>query len=196
MCDPVTGTMVALSVYSAYQQSEAEDAAINQQNATADLNEKMQLEQLEIDQQAISEQQTRVALKQHETAEDFAEEALDIKIQSHQDLASIKTYAFENMGGIKGGTVDSILANHMRGEIGTLNDIENNFMRAKTATGYQLEDLQREKSRRWYTARSNILSYQRSGKKSQGARNAQYVTSGLRGYGTGKSITRKTDAKV
>lgn len=193
MCDPVTGTMVALSLFQAHQAGQAEDAQVAEQNRVAALNEQMQLEQLERQGQQLHDEQINIALADKESAEDLADAKFDVTVSANEELSSIKSMAFENMGGT-GGSVDSIVANARRGMQGNLNDMERNFMRGSKQRTKDIDKLEVEKKNRWYETKSNILNLSRSGKTSSSARFGQYVTSGVSGYGRGKSITRQAKA--
>ena len=56
------------------------------------------------------------------------------------------------------------------------------------------DNLDRDKHNRWYTAKSNIMGLPRSGSQSIGSKAFGIGTSALRGYSTGKSITRQQPA--
>jgi hypothetical protein len=185
--------MVALSLFQAHQAGQAEDAQVAEQNRVAALNEQMQLEQLERQGQQLHDEQINIALADKESAEDLADAKFDVTVSANEELSSIKSMAFENMGGT-GGSVDSIVANARRGMQGNLNDMERNFVRGSKQRTKDIDKLEVEKKNRWYETKSNILNLSRSGKTSSSARFGQYVTSGVSGYGRGKSITRQAKA--
>ena len=100
---------------------------------------------------------------------------------------------FENLGG-GGQTSDSILANHRRGTLGSLNDIENNFLSGLKKRKTAWDNLERDKHNRWYTAKSNIMALPRSGSQSASSKMFGIGTAAVSGYGTGRSITREQPA--
>jgi len=193
MCDPVTAGMMALSMVQQQQQQQAQQDAVNQQNAMAAQNEEMQIAGMKRDVGALHDEQINIAEAGFESAEDAADAKLQLSIEAKRNESSIVAMNFEKMGG-GGQTSDSILANHKRGVLGSLNDIENNFMRGEKKRKGSWDNLERDKHNRWYTAKSNIMGLPRSGSQSAESKMFGMGTAALGGYGTGKSMTRQQPA--
>ena len=193
MCDPVTGGMMALSMIQQQQQQQAQGDAVRQQNAIAAQNADMQIAGMKRDVGALHDEQINIAEAGFESAEDAADAKLQLSIEAKRTESTLMASNFENLGG-GGQTSDSILANHKRGVLGSLNDIENNFLRGEKKRKHAWDNLDRDKHNRWYTAKSNIMGLPRSGSQSIGSKAFGIGTSALRGYNTGKNITRQQPA--
>ena len=141
----------------------------------------------------ILNEQINIAEADFESAEDAAEAKLQLSIESKRKESSLVAMNMENLGG-GGQTSDSILANHARGTLGSLNDIENNFLSGLKKRKTAWDNLERDKHNRWYTAKSNIMGLQRSGSQSPGSKMFGIGTAAVSGYGTGRSITRQQPA--
>ena len=128
MCEPMTMGMMAISVIQQQQQQQAQQDAVNQQNAMAAQNEQMQIDAMHRDVGALHDEQINITEAGYESAEDAADAKLQLAIKSQRERSTLESMNLENMGG-GGQTSDSILANHKRGVLGSLNDIENNFQR-------------------------------------------------------------------
>ena len=189
MCDPISGGMMALSMLQAQQQQQAQADAVNQQNAMAAQNEEMQIAGMKRDVGALHDEQINIAEAGFESAEDAADAKLQLAIESKRTESTLMASNLENLGG-GGQTSDSILANHKRGVLGSLNDIEDNFQRGMKKRKHAWDNLDRDKHNRWYTAKSNIMSLPRSGHQSPDSRFFGIATAAASGYGRGKSITR------
>ena len=193
MCDPVSIGFMAVAMIAKQQEQQAQQAAIQQQNEMARQNEEMQIAGMKRDVGALHDEQINIAEAGFESAEDAADAKLQLAIEAKRNESTIVAMNFDKLGG-GGQTSDSILANHKRGVLGSLNDIENNFMRGEKKRKHAWDNLDRDKHNRWYTAKSNIMGLPRSGSQSIGSKAFGIGTSALRGYSTGKSITRQQPA--
>jgi len=191
MCHPAA--WVVMAVVQHQQQQQAQQDAVNQQNAMAKKNEEMQIAGMKRDIGALHDEQINIAEADFESAEDAAEAKLQLSIESKRKESSLVAMNMENLGG-GGQTSDSILANHARGTLGSLNDIENNFLSGLKKRKTAWDNLERDKHNRWYTAKSNIMGLQRSGSQSPGSKMFGIGTAAVSGYGTGRSITRQQPA--
>ena len=189
MCEPMTMGMMAISVIQQQQQQQAQQDAVNQQNAMAAKNEQMQIDAMHRDVGALHDEQINISEAGYESAEDAADAKLQLAIKAQRERSTLESMNLENMGG-GGQTSDSILANHKRGVLGSLNDIENNFQRGLKKQKGAWDNLERDKHNRWYTAKSNILALPRSGSQSQTSKLLGLGTAAASGYATGKSMTR------
>ena len=193
MCDPISAGMMALSMVQQQQQQQAQQDAVNQQNAMAAQNEEMQIAGMKRDVGALHDEQVNIAEAGFESAEDAADAKLQLSIEAKRTESSIVAMNFEKMGG-GGQTSDSILANHKRGVLGSLNDIDNNFLRGEKKRKGAWDNLERDKHNRWYTAKSNIMGLPRSGSQSPGSKMFGMGTAALSGYASGQSMTRQQPA--
>jgi hypothetical protein len=189
MCDPVTGGMMVLSMIQQQQQQQAQGDAVRQQNAMAAQNADMQIAGMKRDVGALHDEQINIAEAGFESAEDAADAKLKLSIEAKRTESTLIASNLENLGG-GGQTSDSILANHKRGVLGSLNDIEDNFLRGEKKRKHAWDNLDRDKHNRWYTAKSNIMALPRSGQQSGASRLFGITTAAVSGYGTGKSLTR------
>ena len=193
MCDPVSVGFMAVAMIAKQQEQQAQQAAIQQQNEMARQNEEMQIAGMKRDVGALHDEQINIAEADFESAEDAAEAKLQLSIEAKRKESSLVAMNFENLGG-GGQTSDSILANHRRGTLGSLNDIENNFLSGLKKRKTAWDNLERDKHNRWYTAKSNIMALPRSGSQSASSKMFGIGTAGVSGYGTGRSITREQPA--
>jgi hypothetical protein len=184
---------MAVAMIQKQQEQQAQQDAVNQQNAMAKKNEEMQIAGMKRDIGALHDEQVNIAEADFESAEDAAEAKLQLSIEAKRKESSLVAMNMENLGG-GGQTSDSILANHARGTLGSLNDIENNFLSGLKKRKTAWDNLERDKHNRWYTAKSNIMGLQRSGSQSSGSRMFGIGTAAVGGYGTGRSITRQQPA--
>lgn len=189
MCEPMTMGMMAISVIQQQQQQQAQQDAVNQQNTMAAQNEQMQIDAMHRDVGALHDEQINITEAGYESAEDAADAKLQLAIKSQRERSTLESMNLENMGG-GGQTSDSILANHKRGVLGSLNDIENNFQRGLKKQKGAWDNLERDKHNRWYTAKSNIMSLPRSGSQSPTSKLLGLGTAAASGYATGTSMTR------
>ena len=193
MCDPVSVGFMAVAMIAKQQEQQAQQAAIQQQNEMARQNEEMQIAGMKRDVGALHDEQINIAEADFESAEDAAEAKLQLSIEAKRKESSLVAMNFENLGG-GGQTSDSILANHRRGTLGSLNDIENNFFSGLKNRKTAWDNLERDKHNRWYTAKSNIMALPRSGSQSASSKMFGIGTAAVSGYGTGRSITREQPA--
>ena len=193
MCDPVSVGFMAVAMIAKQQEQQAQQAAIQQQNEMARQNEEMQIAGMKRDVGALHDEQINIAEADFESAEDAAEAKLQLSIEAKRKESSLVAMNFENLGG-GGQTSDSILANHRRGTLGSLNDIENNFLSGLKKRKTAWDNLERDKHNRWYTAKSNIMALPRSGSQSASSKMFGFGTAAVSGYGTGRSITREQPA--
>jgi len=193
MCDPVSIGFMAVAMIAKQQEQQAQQAAVNQQNEMARQNEEMQIAGMKRDMGALHDEQINLAEADFEDAESAADAKLQLSIDAKRKESSIVAMNFENLGG-GGQTSDSILANHRRGTLGSLNDIENNFLSGLKKRKTAWDNLERDKHNRWYTAKSNIMSLPRSGSQSASSKMFGIGTAAVSGYGTGRSIQRKQPA--
>ena len=193
MCDPVSVGFMAVAMIAKQQEQQAQQAAIQQQNEMARQNEEMQIAGMKRDVGALHDEQINIAEADFESAEDAAEAKLQLSIEAKRKESSLVAMNFENLGG-GGQTSDSILANHRRGTLGSLNDIENNFLSGLKKRKTAGDNLERDKHNRWYTAKSNIMALPRSGSQSASSKMFGIGTAAVSGYGTGRSITREQPA--
>ena len=193
MCDPVSVGFMAVAMIAKQQEQQAQQAAIQQQNEMARQNEEMQIAGMKRDVGALHDEQIYIAEADFESAEDAAEAKLQLSIEAKRKESSLVAMNFENLGG-GGQTSDSILANHRRGTLGSLNDIENNFLSGLKKRKTAWDNLERDKHNRWYTAKSNIMALPRSGSQSESSKMFGIGTAAVSGYGTGRSITREQPA--
>ena len=193
MCDPVSVGFMAVAMIAKQQEQQAQQAAIQQQNEMARQNEEMQIAGMKRDVGALHDEQINIAEADFESAEDAAEAKLQLSIEAKRKESSLVAMNFENLGG-GGQTSDSILANHRRGTLGSLNDIENNFLSGLKKRKTAWDNLERDKHNRWYTAKSNIMALPRSGSQSASSKMFGIGTAAVSGYGTGRSITREQPA--
>jgi hypothetical protein len=185
----MTAGMMALSMIQQQQQQQAQGDAIRQQNAVAARNEDMQIAGMKRDVGALHDEQINVAEAGFESAEDAADAKLKLSIEAKRKESTLIASNLENLGG-GGQTSDSILANHKRGVLGSLNDIEDNFQRGMRKRKQVWDNLDRDKHNRWYTAKSNIMALPRSGFQSEASRLFGMSNAALRGYSYGKNITK------
>ena len=193
MCDPVSIGFMAVAMIAKQQEQQAQQAAIQQQNDMARQNEEMQIAGMKRDMGALHDEQINLAEADFEDAESAADAKLQLSIDAKRKESSIVAMNFENLGG-GGQTSDSILANHRRGTLGSLNDIENNFLSGLKKRKTAWDNLERDKHNRWYTAKSNIMSLPRSGSQSASSKMFGIGTAAVSGYGTGRSIQRQQPA--
>ena len=193
MCDPVSVGFMAVAMIAKQQEQQAQQAAIQQQNEMARQNEEIQIAGMKRDVGALHDEQINIAEADFESAEDAAEAKLQLSIEAKRKESSLVAMNFENLGG-GGQTSDSILANHRRGTLGSLNDIENNFLSGLKKRKTAWDNLERDKHNRWYTAKSNIMALPRSGSQSASSKMFGIGTAAVSGYGTGRSITREQPA--
>lgn len=193
MCDPVSASFAAISMIQAQQQQQDQAAAVNAQNALAVQNEEAQIASMNRDLIQLNKAQIDIAGADFESAEDAADAKLQLAIESNEAKSAITAMNFENLGG-GGQTSDSILAAHKRGLMGSLNDVENNFMRGMKKRKGEWDNIDYKKQNRWYTAKSNILNLNRSGHQSQLSKGIGLVSAAGQGYSTGKSIQQVNSA--
>ena len=188
MCDPVSGTMMALSLMQAQQQQQAEDSAVRAQNAMAEENNRMQNEALQRDMGSFYDEEINIQEDINRSLEDTAEEKLRLQIQGKREQATLQAQNLETVGG--GQSADAIIANHHRNVLMAGRDIEDNFQRGVASARREKEGLQRDKINRRYQAISAINSTPRSGYASQGSRFGKMALAGAQGYYTGSTIKK------
>tara|TARA_R100000458_G_scaffold15497_1_gene13186 strand:+ start:1275 stop:1898 length:624 start_codon:yes stop_codon:yes gene_type:complete len=193
MCDPITGGMMALAVIQAQQQQAAEDAAVDQMNAAAEQAEEAEIAAYNRDMGAFFDEEVNLQEEGFQSAEDAADEKLQLLIEAKQKKASLEVMNLETIGG--GQTADAIMAQHERAMIGATRDLEDNYQRGVKSRRKELQGMQRDKTNRYWSSVSTINSLPRSGKASAQSKQAGLVMAGVGGYTTGKSITRQTPSR-
>ena len=188
MCDPVTGTKMAISVIQAQQAQHAADAQARATNAAADEANQAQLEAYNRDMGSYFDEEVDLIEEGYQSAEDAAEAKMDLLVEAKQKRASLEVQNLETIGG--GQTADAIIAQHTRALAGATRDLEDNFQRGVTSRERQMEGMQRDKVNRRYSAISSINQIPRTGFMSQEARAGGMIMAGVSGYATGKSMTK------
>tara|TARA_R110002096_G_scaffold66118_4_gene161031 strand:- start:8974 stop:9603 length:630 start_codon:yes stop_codon:yes gene_type:complete len=187
MCHPAA--FVALAVIQAQQENAAANTLANQTNAAAAEAEQAELDAYKRDMGSYWEEETDLIADGYRSAEEAADERLNVLIEAKQRRATLVTQNLETNGG--GQTADSIIAQHTRSLASTTRDLEDNYQRGVTSRRRELKNMQRDKESRRYSAISAINGLPRSGKASLEAEMGNVVMAGVSGYTTGKNITQK-----
>ena len=177
MCDPITGTMMAISVIQAQQAQEAENAQINQMNAAAERANEAEIEAYNRDMGAYFDEEVNLQEEGFQSAEDAADAKLDLLIEAKAKQASLKTMNLETIGG--GQTADAIMAQHTRAMVGATRDLEDNYQRGVKSRSKELKGMQRDKTNRYWSSVRTINQLPRSGKPSEASKLGGLVIAGV-----------------
>ena len=192
MCDPMTATMMALSMAQAQQAQIAADTQANAMNSAAEEANEAQIDAYNRDMGAFYDEEVDLIEEGYQSAEDAAEAKMDLLVEAKQKRSSLEVQNLETIGG--GQTADAIIAQHTRALAGATRDLEDNFQRGITSRGRQMEGLQRDKTNRRYGAMSSINQIPRTGKMSPEAQAGGMIMAGVSGYTVGQSMTKQKPA--
>ena len=185
MCDPVSGTVAALSVMSAVQSQQAAMAQAEATNEAFEKNQALQNEAYTKDMEAFWDEEVAIQKQAYQNAEDAADAKIDMLIERQQMEASLTQANAEGTGGQSSSRAFNILRRQMADRSF---DLDQQFQRGVTALKGESKALQRDKLQRRYSAMGQINSLQRDPGLSTTDRILGYASAGVSGYSMGQQF--------
>ena len=185
MCDPVSGTIAALSVMSAVQSQQAAMAQAEATNEAFEKNQALQNEAYTKDMEAFWDEEVAIQQQAYQNAEDAADAKIDMMIEKQQLESSLSQANAEGTGGQSSSRSFNILRRQMADRSF---DLDQQFQRGVAALKGESKALQRDKLQRRYSAMGQINSLQRDPGLSTTDRILGYASAGVSGYSMGQSF--------
>ena len=185
MCDPVSGTMAALSVMSAVQGQQAAMAQAQATNDAFEKNQALQNEAYTKDMEAFWDEEVAIQKQAYQNAEDAADAKIDMLIERQQMEASLTQANAEGTGGQSSSRAFNILRRQMANRSF---DLDQQFQRGVTALKGESKALQRDKLQRRYSAMGAINSMERDPGLSTTDRILGLASAGVSGYAMGQQF--------
>ena len=185
MCDPVSGSMAALSVMSAVQSQQAAMAQAQATNDAFEKNQALQNEAYTKDMEAFWDEEVAIQKQAYQNAEDAADAKIDMLIERQQMEASLTQANAEGTGGQSSSRAFNILRRQMANRSF---DLDQQFQRGVASLKGESKALQRDKLQRRYSAMGAINSMQRDPGLSTTDRILGLASAGVSGYATGQSF--------
>ena len=185
MCDPVSGTVAALSVMSAVQSQQAAMAQAEATNEAFEKNQALQNEAYTKDMEAFWDEEVAIQKQAYQNAEDAADAKIDMLIERQQMEASLTQANAEGTGGQSSSRAFNILRRQMADRSF---DLDQQFQRGVTALKGESKALQRDKLQRRYSAMGAINSLQRDPGLSTTDRILGLASAGVSGYAMGQQF--------
>ena len=185
MCDPVSGSMAALSVMSAVQSQQAAMAQAQATNDAFEKNQALQNEAYTKDMEAFWDEEVAIQQQAYQNAEDAADAKIDMLIERQQLEASLSQANAEGTGGQSSSRAFNVLRRQMANRSF---DLDQQFQRGVTALKGERKALQRDKLQRRYSAMGAINSLQRDPGLSTTDRILGLASAGVSGYAMGQQF--------
>jgi len=187
MCDPISGSMAALSVLQVQQQQQAADAQANAINSAFEENNQMQIDSYNKDMEAYWDEELGIQQAMHDNAEDAAEATLALKVQQKSDESSMLIANAEQTPG-GGGSPTALLGNLRRSQMNTARDLDDEFQAGVVALGGEKAALQRDKVARRNQAIGAINSAPRESYQSANSKMLALGMAGASAYVQGQGM--------
>ena len=185
MCDPVSGTLAALSVMQAYQGQEAAEKQAQAQNEMYEQNQALQNEAYAKDMEAFYDKEVDMKLQDFKDAEAAADAKLELQIEASQSMAAMKMANMSSAAGQSSGRLTSVLRRQLANKAF---DIDDQLASQQFATRRDFKAMQFDKIRRHNSAVGSINSVAKADYQDANSRALGLITSGFSGYSMGKSM--------
>ena len=187
MCDPVSGTLAALSVMQAYQGQEAAEKQAQAQNEMYEQNQALQNEAYTKDMEAFWDEEIAIQQQAYQNAEDAADAKIDMLIESQEQKSSL---TMANLASGASGASPSRGLNILRRQLANRSfDLDQQFQRGVASLKGERKALQRDKLQRRYSAMGQINSMERDPGLSQTDRILGLTSAGVSGYAAGQQFS-------
>ena len=185
MCDPVSGTLAALSVMQAYQGQEAAEKQAQAQNEMYEQNQALQNEAYAKDMEAFYDKEVDMKLQDFKDAEAAADAKLELQIEASQSMAAMKMANMSSAAGQSAGRSVSVLRRQLANKAF---DIDDQLASQQFATRRDMKAMQFDKIRRHNSAVGSINSVAKADYADANSRTLGLITSGFSGYAMGQSM--------
>ena len=185
MCDPVSGTLAALSVMQAYQSQEAAEKQAQAQNEMYEQNQALQNEAYAKDMEAFYDKEVDMKLQDFKDAEAAADAKLELQIEASQSMAAMKMANMSSAAGQSAGRSVSVLRRQLANKAF---DIDDQLASQQFATRRDFKAMQFDKIRRHNSAVGSINSVAKADYQDASSRALGLITSGFSGYAMGQQM--------